>query len=153
MSPILGFDYSSLFADRARDLLRPGPHGKYIGLRHTDDDDRTEAEEHVSNNSPLPGEPSPGNGGDRTAPVEPESEAIYPESEDFADVPLGVELDEFLPDTITMTSHESLPEESPLLHDVSRFIQVGDKRFLKSSVVAAFLTSNRGNKVPMRTQK
>ncbi|KAH9923817.1 uncharacterized protein B0H18DRAFT_934574 [Fomitopsis serialis] len=140
-------DFASLFAHSTCDLLRPGPHGKYVGLRHTNDDDRTEGEEEASTDTSIPRDPDPGNAGDAT-----ESQStVLPDSEDFNDVPLGVEIDDFLPDTINATSSGTLPEESPLSHDTTRFIQVGEKRFLKSSVVAAFLTSNRGKKVPMRT--
>ncbi|KAH9833218.1 uncharacterized protein C8Q71DRAFT_712933, partial [Rhodofomes roseus] len=140
-------DFGALFADGVRDLLRPGPQGKYVGLRHTEDDDRTERQGDVSTDAPLPGDPDAGNAADP-----PQSEPAAPEPEEFNDVPPGVDIDEFLPDTIQAANGSAnLPEESPLVHNTRRFIQVGDKRFLKSSVVAAFLTSNRGKKVPMRT--
>ena len=114
-------DFDSLFARESHDLLRP--QGQYVGIRHTPDDDRTETE----------------------ATDSPAAE----EDDDYDDVPIGVDIDDMLPDHIT--PGQPLPDKSPLLNEPSRFMQIGDKRYLKSSVVTAFLTSNRGKKVPMRT--
>lgn len=140
-------DFSALFADSVRDLLRPGPQGKYIGLQHTEDNDHTERQDDVSTDTPLPGDPDAENTVDA-----PQSEPSVPDPEEFHDVPPRVGIDEFLPDTIRATNGSAnLPEESPLVHNTQHFIQVGDKCFLKSSIVAAFLTSNWGKKVLMQT--
>ncbi|KAJ7104870.1 hypothetical protein C8R44DRAFT_807209 [Mycena epipterygia] len=84
-----------------------------------------------------------------SAPTAPSDDGMDPEQ--FLDPvrssspdALGMDLDDFLPDTTSGIDTDALPTAA------SKYIEAGGKRFLKSSVVAS-LSSNRTKKVTMRT--
>jgi hypothetical protein len=142
-----GVDFASVFSKSGHDLLRPL--GEYVGVTVTEDDARSEEEDPV----PLfvveeASEP--------TTPVVQSNTALEEQSvddpsltheadaDDSADAPLGMDFDDFLPDTAEALEENVEPEA------ISKTLIVDGKEFLKSSIVAS-LSSNRSKKVTMRT--
>ncbi|KAI0043508.1 hypothetical protein FA95DRAFT_1681862, partial [Auriscalpium vulgare] len=67
------------------------------------------------------------------------------ESAAFDDMPEGLDLDDFLPNTTGEIDTGTIPE------NLTQYIEIEEKKYLKSSVVTSLLTSNRSRKVTMRT--
>lgn len=122
-------NFESLFTSKSHDLLRLKGH--YVGIRHTADNDRTESPE-----------------GTHTETSQQDTNDNLNEDE-CNDIPIGVDLDDLLPERVTLG--QPLPDESPLLREETCFMEITGKCYFKSSVVTAFLMSNHGKKVPMRT--
>lgn len=82
------------------------------------------------------------------------------DNEAFEDIPEGPDIDDFFPDSIE-SLHESptspLPsssstQETPSLQDIFEiFLMIEGRKYLKSSIVASYLSSNWSRKVTIRT--
>jgi len=146
-------NFASVFTQPGHDLLRPL--GEYVGVTTTSDDARSEEENSVpffatqEASEPV----SPTAQSDTTS----EKQSVYMvgstqeedlNTDDGADAPLGMDFDDFLPDTAS--SIENGIEESVEPETFSKTLIVDVKEFLKSSVVAS-LSSNRSKKVTMQT--
>ncbi|KAJ6603661.1 hypothetical protein B0H10DRAFT_2315727 [Mycena sp. CBHHK59/15] len=154
-------DFIKIFSQQDRDFLRPDGH--YVGVKETVDDKRSEAE----NGHPLPptaAKPNPihppviaqvpqHDSSDATTLSDSKSEASSAKWEqsdptvhtEDPDEPLGMDLDDFLPDSIDGMDTDKPPAAA------EKYLKASDgRKYLKSSLVAS-LSSNRTKKVTMRT--
>ncbi|KAJ6613377.1 hypothetical protein B0H10DRAFT_1951535 [Mycena sp. CBHHK59/15] len=151
-------DFIQIFSDKGRDFLRPL--GTYVGVRETEDDKRSEAEDGhplppISDecNTPRPpAVPTPRHTEEHDVTISSGSDGTTGRSEQLPDIsgnpleePLGMDLDGFLPDSIQDMDAD---KPSPA---ADKFLQASDgRKYFKSSLVAS-LSSNRTKKVTMRT--
>ncbi|KAH9922494.1 uncharacterized protein B0H18DRAFT_1212572 [Fomitopsis serialis] len=128
----LGIDaaesFNTMYTQTDCDLLRPG--GTYVGVKYDPDDDRTDADESAV--------PSSDNNN---------TESPVPDEDEYDDVPIGLDIEDFLPETTDDLENDVTLASSPEDH----FLLVDNKKFFKSSVVTALLTTSRARKVPLRT--
>lgn len=124
--------FESLYNQDDCDLLRP--EGTYVGVRHDPGDDVEEI---------------------AASACAPENAAVHASAQDVSDsddsngfdnVPVGLGIEDFLPDT-----EQDLEDDVATMSSEDRFVMVEGKRYLKASVVTALLTSSRARKVPLRT--
>ncbi|KAI0719674.1 hypothetical protein C8Q72DRAFT_889442 [Fomitopsis betulina] len=124
--------FESLYNQDDCDLLRP--EGTYVGVRHDPGDDVEEI---------------------AASARAPENAAVHASAQDVSDsddsngfdnVPVGLGIEDFLPDT-----EQDLEDDVATMSSEDRFMMVEGKRYLKASVVTALLTSSRARKVPLRT--
>ncbi|KAJ7766390.1 hypothetical protein DFH07DRAFT_769929 [Mycena maculata] len=156
-------DFIKLFSQPNCDMLRP-VNGHYVGLRPSLDDHRSESENtsfsigNLGIDPEAPPEPvtTPEPNIPEDAPEDPNSEpqvALQPavpaselllalEEENYRDVPLGVQLDDFIPETIDEIDKDKTPIA------LSRFLTIEGKKYLKPSIIAS-LSSNRSKKAAM----
>lgn len=118
--------FDSIFRDGDCDLMRPC--GDYVGVRYDPDDARTEEE-------PI----APTSSGETDSDMDDEQS----EAAAVSNGPVGVEIDDFLSCT---------PDGQPptLADNRDDFLTIGDRSYLLSSVVTAFLTHGRSTKVALR---
>ncbi|KAJ6579361.1 hypothetical protein B0H10DRAFT_2198716 [Mycena sp. CBHHK59/15] len=156
-------DFVKLFSDPECDTLRPVAH-HYVGVRPSADDRRSEGENAsfsipdtvpASETGPptapeiLPvtswGEDSESEHGPDLSPTVSAAEisSILDET-DFRDEPLGLNIDDFIPETV-----DDIEQDTPPVA-LSRFLMVEGKKYLKSSIISS-LSSNRSKKATMRT--
>ncbi|TFY57754.1 hypothetical protein EVJ58_g6829 [Rhodofomes roseus] len=114
------------------DLLRP--EGTYVGVRHDpgDEVEETIASAHAPENIAV-----------QTSAQDSDTSD---DSNGFDDVPVGLGVEDFLPET-----GQDLEDDVAMTSSDDRFVMVEGKRYLKASVVTALLTSSRARKVPLRT--
>lgn len=117
-------DFSGIFSKPDHDLLRPN--GEYIGYRVTPNDARSEEE------------PTDINRGSSS------NDGYYGETVAPDDSPIGLDVDDFLPDTVAGMEDQVLPPA------FSHSLEINGKTYLKSSIVAS-LCSQRSKKATMRT--
>lgn len=82
-----------------------------------------------------------------------QSEFNLPDN-DFDDLPEGVAIDEFLPDSIADIENIQDLSENPAISGSGKFetfLMVEGRKYLKASVVASYLSSQRSRKATMRT--
>ncbi|KAK7015571.1 hypothetical protein VNI00_019065 [Paramarasmius palmivorus] len=118
------FDFYKLYKNPSTDLLRPN--GDYVGTRKTTDDLRSEREE---------------------TSLE-EADKTLSDFEDSEDLPIGVDIDDFIPGPANDDSGKDASRPVAFQHD--KVLTVKGKQYLKGSIVAA-LCSDRTRKVTMRT--
>ncbi|GBE89048.1 hypothetical protein SCP_1500500 [Sparassis crispa] len=135
-------DFDALFGREGYDLLRPS--GSYVGVKYDPDDARTENPVEGST-VPVPMNVTPGSHSTDTAGDSDDRREAVDDSETFDDVPEGMDLDDFMPDT-----EDDSGTDKPSFHS-DQFLLIEGKTYLKSSVVTSLLTSNRSRKVTMRT--
>ena len=119
-------DFPILWSQPGIDLLRPLRGGKYVGSQWTSDDERSERAEGME---------------------KPEDVSAEDEDDNYDDLPIGMDVEDFL---------EAEPEAAPENAEESvftfdKFLLVDDKKYLKSSVITAMLSSKRARKVTIRT--
>ena len=148
-----------MFSGAHCDLLRP--EGKYIGIKETVDDLRSEQENYDLTSdlaSIFPGLPTAS--APATVTVDVTGETTTPSSQAFSDDEFtdelsGLSLENFLPDSYFPDMETELntklgdPVDSIVVPSFSKAIEVEGKSYLKGSLVAG-LTSNRSKKVTMR---
>ncbi|KAK1228062.1 hypothetical protein PQX77_008914 [Marasmius sp. AFHP31] len=120
----MDFDFLQLLGWSGRDLLRPN--GTYVGVRAEPDDLRSEAED------------------DQESDDSHDEENSLSGLDESDDMPIGVDLDDFLPDSENESGSATLTEGS------RRWMTVEGKTYFKASVISS-LCSNRSRKVTMRT--
>ncbi|KAF8074122.1 hypothetical protein FPV67DRAFT_1446920 [Lyophyllum atratum] len=133
-------DFPKIFSSPGHDLLRPA--GDYVGVREDLSDLRSEIlEGHGEINDPE----------DTTAhpSAQPNEDREIGDFDDFdlddsQEMPIGVDPDDFLPDTLDDIEQDVEPAI------VEKILVYEGKKYFKSSVVAS-LCSNRSKKVTMRT--
>jgi len=154
-------EFDVLFSKSNCDLLRP--EGKYVGVKETPDDTRSEEENpnlsedlaslfptlpphsdsdttHItiqSNSNSLP-----------SLPLVQSSKILS--DDNFSDMLLGLSIEDFLPDTNNNLAGSSIAETSNSSPQFSKTIEIEGKSYLKGSLVAT-LTLDRSKKVTMRT--
>ncbi|THH30272.1 hypothetical protein EUX98_g3939 [Antrodiella citrinella] len=166
-------DFDEFFDGRENcDLLRPLGND-YVGVNLTADDDRTERREPISVLDPPVFGPEPPPVAPHVIPDHPDVEerdiTFWDTSEldESDDIPEGYDLDQFfpsfpLPTTLDdhsepqTTSEDSSSEfesepQTPAAPAFVDFLIIDGKKYLKSSVVTSMLTSNRAQKVCLRT--
>ncbi|KAI1781589.1 hypothetical protein LXA43DRAFT_1070016 [Ganoderma leucocontextum] len=134
-------DFESLFAPRDHDLMRP--RGEYVGVRPHPDDARTELDESLpmqtaaesDSASDDEGEPSDANADD----VEDDGEV----DESRLREPVGVDFDEFLPNTTDNS------DEDPGYTNKD-FLTIDGKDYWIGSIVTAWCSDHRTKKVALR---
>ncbi|KAJ7834367.1 hypothetical protein B0H14DRAFT_2590950 [Mycena olivaceomarginata] len=138
-------DFSQRFSKDGFDLLRPM--GKYVGLDQKHEDKRSEEENETEL---FPGNPetqlddhSVRHG--LLSPEEIPSLQTALSDQDYQDMPLGMDLDQFFPDE---PLDDSRKDTVPVAF--SKVLEAEGKKYLKSSLVAT-LSSNRSKKATMRT--
>ena len=159
-------EFEVLFSKPNCDLLRP--EGKYVGVKETPDDTRSEeenpdlSEDLASLFQTLPPHPdSDVVNADTThipiqsnlnslpsLPLVQSSEILS--DDDFSDMLSGLSIEDFLPDTDNNLAGSSISETSNSDPQFSKTIEIEGKSYLKGSLVAT-LTSDRSKKVTMRT--
>ncbi|KAJ7025828.1 hypothetical protein C8F04DRAFT_1046127 [Mycena alexandri] len=151
-------DFSQRFSKAGFDLLRPLGH--YVGLDAKHEDKRSEEE----NEQPLfPPEnpdqevPPAGNHSEERLVSSQQIHLGPDENEDheYQDMPLGIDLDQFLPDHTLETDNsgvtmDEIPSAANTPVTFSKVLEVEGKKYLKASLVAT-LSSNRSKKATMRT--
>ncbi|KAF8135316.1 hypothetical protein K438DRAFT_1640163 [Mycena galopus ATCC 62051] len=164
------FDFKKQFATNGCDLLRPN--GRYVVVHPSHDDKRSEEEnssplfpvvsgsnitgdsEELNNNHQNSSSPVPPDGppDEDHLPVISAQDFMLFEGEkqqEHSDMPLGMDLEDFFPDTDTIqTGPGHRNEQSGTVF--SQYLEAEGKKYLKSSVVAT-LSSNRSRKATMRT--
>ena len=138
-----GIDFTGLFSKSGCDLLRPL--GEYVGVTATADDAQSEEEdsvplfipEEVSESASLADQSDDKSEEQSAHDFNLTQEA---KADDSADTPLGMDFDDFIPDTTEGIEQNIDPEA------FTKTLIVDGKEFLKSSVVAS-LSSNRSKKV------
>jgi hypothetical protein len=140
-------DFCERFSKVGFDLLRPL--GKYVGLDQKYEDKRSEEE----NESELfPADQIQDNGdGDRPGVASPEEIQSLQDSlpdQEYQDMPLGIDLDQFFPDE--HSNDDSTTEKIPAAF--SKVLEADGKKYLKSSLVAS-LCSNRSKKATTRCRR
>ena len=114
-------NFTALWTQPGIDLLQPLHPGAYIGSQFSLDDERSERAEEIA------GLDGPENDGD----------------DEFEDLPLGMGIEDFL---------ESEAASEPSAKNSSdNFLVVDNKKYMKASVVAAWLSSKRARKLTVRT--
>ncbi|KAJ7735697.1 hypothetical protein B0H14DRAFT_2639136 [Mycena olivaceomarginata] len=138
-------DFSQRFSKDGFDLLRPM--GKYVGLDQKHEDKRSEEENETEL---FPGNPetqlddhSVRHG--LLSPEEIPSLQTALSDQDYQDMPLRMDLDQFFPDE---PLDDSRKDTVPVAF--SKVLEAEGKKYLKSSLVAT-LSSNRSKKATMRT--
>ncbi|KAI0066999.1 hypothetical protein BV25DRAFT_1897244 [Artomyces pyxidatus] len=128
-------DFNEKFSEYGRDLLRPN--GTYVGSSYDPGNARENPPDTDTESEPAPD--ASGSASDlETAGDAPNGGE---NGTDFDDVPEGMDIEDFLEAKDDETSERQ----------AERFLTLDGKKYLKSSVVAAFLTSKRARKVTMRT--
>ena len=150
-------NFFAMFSGANCDLLRPG--GKYIGIKETADDLRSEQENYdlttdlASIFPGLPTVPATVTTVDVTGEMTTPSSQAFSDDE-FADELSGLNLENFLPDSyLPDTMEMELNMRDPVdgvVPSFSKTIEVEGKSYLKGSLVAG-LIPNRSKKVTMRT--
>ena len=141
-------NFNELFSKADHDLLRPL--GKYVGVKSIPDDARSEEENPTPLIIRLEGDSYSGAQAvhiseDSSSPQELQSDVNLDTDENEEDIShdsLGMDIDDFLPDSAEGIEQNAEPET------FSKFLNVDGKEFLKTSVVAG-LSSNRSKKVTM----
>lgn len=129
----LVIDFTEIFSHDDIDLLRPT--GEYVGTKTTPDDARSEVEASTD----------PTNGLDANSSVsQPTGNDCEDLLDDADDLPLGMDVEDFLPDM--MEGIEQDEEPTTFAH----FFEIEGKKILKASAVG-LLSSRRAKKVTMRT--
>ena len=138
-------NFNELFSKADHDLLRPL--GKYIGIRSIPDDARSEDENSTPLIIRLKGDLYSGAQAIHisSSSQEPQSDANTRTDENEEDIShdsLGIDIDDFLPDSAQEIDQNAEPEI------FSKFLIVDGKEILKTSLVAG-LSSNHSKKVTM----
>ncbi|KAJ7240291.1 hypothetical protein C8J57DRAFT_1478255 [Mycena rebaudengoi] len=148
-------DFATRFADRKSDLLRPLGH--YVGLDAKHEDKRSEEESNVplfpvgeDSENPLENEDDDDDRPGVLSPEELQSVQNDFADEDFQDMPLGMDLDQFFPDKPLRDHNDGTNQDEEEPAAFSKVLEVEGKKYLKSSLVAT-LSSNRSKKATMRT--
>jgi hypothetical protein len=115
-------DFVALWTQPGLDLLRPCHSGTYIGSQWSLDDERSERAEETTESD------TPENDGD----------------DEFDDLPLGMGIKDFL-------DSEAALEEPSSANTFDNFLMVDSKKYMKASVVTAWLSSKRARKLTVRT--
>ncbi|KAJ6609768.1 hypothetical protein B0H10DRAFT_2295284 [Mycena sp. CBHHK59/15] len=149
-------DFVKIFSQLDRDFLRPAGH--YVGVKETADDKRSEAADGhpllppISTESNLMHPPVVAQAQrDVTALSDSDASSVEEDQPDpmatseLLEEPLGMDLDDFLPDSI-----EVMDSDKPSAA-AEKYLEASDgRKYLRSSLVAS-LSSNRTKKVTMRT--
>ncbi|KAJ7279506.1 hypothetical protein C8J57DRAFT_1175396 [Mycena rebaudengoi] len=148
-------DFATRFADRKSDLLRPLGH--YVGLDAKHEDKRSEEESNVplfpvgeDSENPLENKDDDDDRPGVLSPEELQSVQNDFADEDFQDMPLGMDLDQFFPDKPLRDHNDGTNQDEEEPAAFSKVLEVEGKKYLKSSLVAT-LSSNRSKKATMRT--
>ncbi|KAJ7938701.1 hypothetical protein B0H13DRAFT_1851287 [Mycena leptocephala] len=139
-------DFRRIFSKDGYDLLRPM--GKYVGLDQKHEDKRSEEENETEL---FPADQIQDNDdSDRPGVASPEEIQSLQDSlsdQEYQDMPLGMDLDQFFPDEHS-NEDDSTTENIPAAF--SKVLEAEGKKYLKSSLVAS-LSSNRSKKATMWT--
>ncbi|KAJ7661525.1 hypothetical protein DFH06DRAFT_1089043 [Mycena polygramma] len=146
-------DFAERFSDGQCDLLRPL--GKYVGLDPKHDDQRSERENEdrlfpEATEEPTPDHDQPDEDNRHMSAEQIQSVQNSSTDEDYQDLPLGMDLENFFPD-VPLDSDKADSTEAPTAPTAfSKVLAAEGKTYLKSSLVAT-LSSNRSKKATMRT--
>jgi hypothetical protein len=124
-------DFPALWSQPGIDLLRPLRSDKYIGSQWTSDDERSERVLQ-----------SDSEGIEKLAVPDALAED---EDDNYDDLPIGMDIEDFL-------DADAAPDsEDAVASGFDKFLVVDNKKYMKSSVVTAMLSSKRARKVTIRT--
>ena len=107
-------DFTTLWSQPGIDLLRPLHSNKYIGSQWSPDDKRSEHVDAIE--QPL------------------EVSAEDDDDNNYDNIPVGMDIEDFL-------DSDAIPED--IACDFDKFLMVSDKKYMKSSVITAMLSSKR----------